>query len=249
MPDWPNAVAVPEPISLSINPALDATELAQAFSVHGRVQIPAFLDPADAEALFGQLRYREDWIQVVNSGEKLFELSRQTRAEMSDDQRSALDVAVYAGARNGFQFRYETIRVPDDQPSRDASDDPLAVLATFLSSDPARELLRTVTAEPDITFADAQATAYAPGDFLTAHDDAVAGKRRKAAYVFGLTPQWRPEWGGLLLFHDDERVAEGFVPAFNTLNLFRVPQRHSVSEVSRAAPYRRYSVTGWLREA
>lgn len=236
-------------LSFSLNPALDAGALAAAFAADDRVQIADFLTADSAEALFTMLRGREDWIQVINSGEKLFELSRAALADMTDEQRVALDTAVYAGARQGFQFRYESIRVPDDAAARMASIDPLAALATFLSTGPARELLRTVTGEPDVAFADAQGTAYAPGDFLTAHDDAVAGKRRKAAYVYGLTPQWRPEWGGLLLFHDDRHVEAGLVPSFNTLNLFRVPQRHSVSEVTRAAPYRRYSVTGWLREA
>ena len=68
-----------------------------------------------------------------------------------------------------------------------------------------------------------------------------------AAYVFGLSPDWRTEWGGLLLFHRAGGEVEGLTPAFNTLNLFAVPQLHSVSQVTRAAPMRRYSIPGWLR--
>ena len=101
-----------------------------------------------------------------------------------------------------------------------------------------------MTGAADIAFADAQATAYAPGDFLTAHDDNVAGKARRAAYVLGLTPGWRTDWGGLLLFHRDSTA---WVPRFNTLNLFGVPQPHSVSQVASFAGNRRYAVTGWLR--
>jgi Rps23 Pro-64 3,4-dihydroxylase Tpa1-like proline 4-hydroxylase len=231
--------------SFSLNPRLDATALARRFAEEGRVQVRDFLAPGAAEALHADLRGREDWVQVVNSGEKLFELSRPVRASMSAAQRGEQDQAVYAGARAGFQFRYETIRVPDDEAARAESDDPLAHLARFLSGGEARDFLREVTGTAQIDFADAQATAFAPGDFLTGHDDAVAGKRRHAAYVLGLTPTWRPEWGGLLLFHGDR--VEGLVPALNTLNLFRVPQPHSVSEVTRAAPFRRYAVTGWLR--
>jgi Rps23 Pro-64 3,4-dihydroxylase Tpa1-like proline 4-hydroxylase len=37
------------------------------------------------------------------------------------------------------------------------------------------------------------------------------------------------------------------MPKFNTLDLFAVPQQHSVSMVTPAAPVRRYAVTGWLR--
>lgn len=232
---------------LSLNPAIDATALTRTYASTGRVQIAPFLAPEVAAALYDHLRQRGDWLQMINSDEKLYELSRTTRAEMTAQQREALDTAVYAGVRGGFQFRYEAIRVPDGADARAASDDPLAALAAWMSGGAVRDLLRTVTGIAAIDFADAQATAFAPGDLLTAHDDAVAGKRRHAAYVLGLTPQWRAEWGGLLLFHDDAQVSGGYVPAFNTLNVFAVPQRHSVSEVTRAAPYRRYSVTGWLR--
>lgn len=178
----------------------------------------------------------------------MFELDRAARAALSARQRSELDEAVFSGARGGFQFRYETIRVPDDHRARSASRDPLAAFARWWSGGAARRLLRDITGLADIEFADAQATAYSPGDFLTEHDDAVHGKRRLAAYVLNLTPQWRLEWGGLLMFHPSgQQPARALVPGFNRLNLFRVPQAHSVSEVTRAAAYRRYAITGWLR--
>lgn len=241
-------MAKQQKVPFALNPALDARALARRFHETGRIHIAGLLDPVCADAMHSQLRARTDWNQVINSGERLFELTRPTRATLSAEQQADLDNAVYAGARSGFQFRYESIRVPDEPKQRTASNDPLAAFAAWLSQGAARDFLRTVTGEPEIAYADAQATAYAPGDFLTAHDDAVPGKHRLAAYVFNLTPIWRPEWGGLLLFHDGDGVTvDGFSPAHNALNLFRVPQAHSVSEVTRAAAYRRYAVTGWLR--
>ena len=107
-----------------------------------------------------------------------------------------------------------------------------------------------MTGDADLSFTDGQATAYGPGDFLTCHDDDVPGKNRRAAYVFGMTPGWKPEWGGLLLFHDDrDHTVMGQVPGFNTLDLFAVPRRHSVSIVTPAAATRRLAITGWLRAA
>lgn len=233
----------------TLHEAIDADALAAEYARSGRVTIAPFLADAEAEALHHQLRERGDWRKVINSGaERVFELDRAAQGGMSADQRSALDEAVYAGARHDFQFRYETVRVPDEDAARAASEDPLFAFARFMSSGPARELLRTVTGTAAIRFADAQATAYSPGDFLTRHDDAVAGKNRVAAYVMSLNPVWRIEWGGLLLMHDAQgHGAAALVPGFNRLNLFSVPQMHSVSEVTRAAPYRRYSITGWLR--
>jgi Rps23 Pro-64 3,4-dihydroxylase Tpa1-like proline 4-hydroxylase len=232
----------------AINPMLDIKALAARFARDGRLHIVDFLAAETAAALHALLCERTDWRQVLNSGDRTVELDRETRAAMSEQQHAALDEAIYAAARTGFQYRYETIRVPDEEAARCASDDALASFASWLSSDAPRDFLRTVTGAAEIEFADAQATAYGPGDFLTGHDDAVAGRNRYAAYVLSLNPVWRTEWGGLLVFHAGKsgwlRAVE---PGFNTLNLFRVPQMHSVSEVTRAAAYRRYSITGWLR--
>ena len=226
----------------------DAAALARAFAADGFVHIPDFLAGDSAARLHAMLRERQDWRQVVSSASGAVELDRETRAAMAPEQRQALDDAVYAQARSGFQFRFETIRVPDADEARAASDDPLAALAQWLSEGEARAFLREVTGAADIAFADAQGTAYSPGDFLTGHDDSIEGKDRRAAYVLGLTPVWRIEWGGLLLFHGvDGHVSRGLAPTFNSLNLFSVPIMHSVSEVTRAAAYRRYAVTGWLR--
>lgn len=234
----------------ALNPALAVDAIASDFARDGMVSIPGILTQECATALQTMMRGRDDWLQVIGDAERLVELDRQTRALMTDDQRAQLDQAVYAGARAGFQYRYETIRVPDEADKRRVSGDPLAAFALWWSQGEARDFLRAVTGRPDIAFADAQATAYSPGDFLTGHDDDFPGKNRVAAYVLNLTPQWRMEWGGLLAFHDDETArADALMPDFNRLNLFRVPRRHSVTEVTRAAAYRRYSITGWMRTA
>ncbi len=222
--------------------------LAKEYQAQGIVRIASFLPHARATGLHRGLRTRGDWNQVFNSGDKLFELDRDARASIDAGGKVALDEAVYAGAREGFQYRYETIRVPDDEAARNASNDPLAEVALDLSSGETRKLFRAITGEQEIRFADAQATAFSPGDFLTGHDDRFHGKDRLAAYVLGLTPVWRLEWGGLLVMHgEDDGASQAYLPMMNVLTLFRVPQMHSVSEVSRAAAFRRYSVTGWLR--
>ena len=231
---------------LELDPRLDAAALAQAYAATGHVRIQPFLTEACAAALYAALRAREDWLQVINSGSNIFELSRADRAAMPAARAAALDQAVLAGARDGFQHRYESIRLPDGDTAPQAGESELAAWPRWLSAGPAHDLLRAVTAAP-LAFADAQATAYSPGDFLTGHDDAVAGKGRLAAYVLGLTPVWRLEWGGLLLFHKSASQVAGVVPGYNSLDLFAVPQLHSVSAVTASAAYRRYAVTGWLR--
>lgn len=235
--------------SFALDGSIDGDALRSAFRRTGRFAVAPFLAADQAEALYRLLRDRSDWRKVINSGEtRIFELDRDTQTSLAPDQARALDEAVYAGARHDFQYRYETIRVPDDDAARVQWGDLLAEFARFMSTGPARDLLRHITGQSAIRFADAQATAYSPGDFLTRHDDDVVGKNRIAAYVMSLNPVWRTEWGGLLLMHHaDGHGADALVPGFNRLNLFAVPQVHSVSEVTKAAAYRRYSITGWLR--
>jgi Rps23 Pro-64 3,4-dihydroxylase Tpa1-like proline 4-hydroxylase len=122
----------------------------------------------------------------------------------------------------------------------------LATIVEFVNSPQVLDFVRGVTSLDAIAWADAQATLYRPGDFLTLHDDRTGGHKRMAAYVLNMTPSWRAEWGGILQFLDEAgNIDEGYVPAFNALNLFRVPMLHSVSQVAIFGGLR-YSITGWF---
>lgn len=231
----------------SLDGTLDRAALRDLYRRDGRVQIRPFLAPTSAALLEQSLIADEAWLQLVNSGDKVFELSRNVRAGFTADRTAALDAAVNEAARWGFQYRFEALRVSEEAGERAVSARPLDAFLSFLCSAPVIDLLRDVTGEAAIDFADAQATRYTAGDFLTGHDDAVAGKHRVAAYAFGLTRAWRAEWGGLLLFDEGDGRVTGWVPGFNTLNLFAVPQPHSVSLVTAFAGAPRLSITGWLR--
>lgn len=231
-----------------INKAHNPDHLAALFRVNRRLHIPNFLEPEDAEHLLQFLRASEAWKLVFNSDSKLFELDRKTQASLTSEQQQQLDSAVYAAARYGFQYRYETMRVSDSEAERLSSGTILDDFARFMCDEAVLNFFRKVTHEDGLKFADAQATAYGPGHFLTAHDDDVLGMNRKAAFVMNLSKDWSADWGGFLTFHNPgEATAEAMLPSFNSLNLFAVPQLHSVTMVMPFVPRRRYSVTGWLR--
>lgn len=232
-----------------LNADLNVEELASQYRNRRRLHIANFLERDDAERLYKGLRESNEWKFVANHGEKLFEFDRISQSALSVEQKNALTHAIYKSARSEFQFQYETIRVPDSISDRELNPSLLNQFAQFMSSNKVMTFFKAVTGESDIVFVDAQATAYGLEHFLTGHDDAVQGKNRQAAYVLNLTPVWRIEWGGILLFHDsDGHVEQGFSPTFNALNIFSIPQVHSVSSVAPFAANRRYSVTGWLRE-
>jgi Rps23 Pro-64 3,4-dihydroxylase Tpa1-like proline 4-hydroxylase len=177
----------------------------------------------------------------------VIELDPSEKARLGAERWKEIEAGAHERARTGFQYRYQALRVPDDD-ELEGCDDPLTEFARLMQSDAMLDLLKAITGHVGVAFTDGQATAYGHGDFLTCHDDDVPGKNRIAAYVYGLTPGWRLEWGGLLLFHGEaDRTAEALVPRFNTLDLFSVPRRHSVSVVTPSAAHRRFAVTGWLR--
>lgn len=228
----------------TLNPDLDASALAPVFASARRIQIRNFLSQASADALLAELEGSREWRLAVNRGDQIIEYRDEAYAALSDEQRAKLTKAVELGGRYGFQFRYDSIRLSDPASSATA----LARFRTFLSSPELIAFMRRLTGAGDIDFADAHASRYRAGHFLTGHDDHVDTMHRRAAYVMNLTREWLPDWGGLLLFHDDQgNIARGYTPRFNTLNLFSVPQRHSVSWVTPLAGQPRFAVTGWLR--
>ena len=236
----------------AINPALDEDWVTARFAKAGRVQIGAFLEPAGAEQLRGALIAEARWRLVIHGGAQVFEIARAAYDALADGERAAIEAAIHAAARSGFQFRYETIRVPDDEATRAKSANMIDAFARFIASDEVLGFVRRVTGKAGVVFADAQATRYVAGDFLSGHDDVVAGKNRSLAYVLGLTDGWNADWGGLLQFHGDSSsggvgISETFVPQFNALSLFAVGQRHSVSMVAPFAGEARLAVTGWFR--
>jgi SM-20-related protein len=193
------------------------------------------------------LRTQTPWQLSMNVKQRHLDIAHDQLMLMPPDKRELMTQAMLEQARHGFQYVFENFPLFDLYRAG-RREPPILELQRFLDSAQFIEFAREVTGFSEITFADSQATRYLPGHFLTEHDDNVAGKQRLAAYVLGMTPQWRADWGGILQFiAEDGHIAEGYVPKFNVLNLFRVPQKHSVSYVAPSATEPRYSITGWLR--
>jgi Rps23 Pro-64 3,4-dihydroxylase Tpa1-like proline 4-hydroxylase len=228
----------------TLNPALDRAALAAAFAQKGRSQISNLLTRDSAQRLYAWLKDEVRYGLAVNGASQKEDFTGLTPQQRQDEAKAAWRRV----GLNGFQFLYDRhVLSKDGEPYPDAAHFGRAV-TDFLNGPEFLGLMRAVTGIEKIAFADAQATLYRPGHFLTVHDDNNPGPNRLVAYVLNLTPAWRPEWGGLLEFiGDDGQVSEGYVPAFNNLRLFRVPARHHVSYVAPFALAGRYSITGWLR--
>jgi hypothetical protein len=239
----------PAPPELRLDPRLDRALVARVYRQVGRVHVPDVLPVEVARHVHAVLAQGTPWqLSLANRGANAG-MDLATYAQLSAEQRTELERLIHDGAAWGFQYLYRNFPLDDHRAAGRHLDHPLMRVLEFLNSAAFLAFAREITGVPGIRRVDAQATLYEPGHFLTRHDDDDPPKRRVAAYVLNLTPEWRADWGGILQFLDaDGHVSEGYVPAFNALNVFRVPQPHAVSYVAPFARAGRYSITGWLRE-
>ena len=231
----------PLEVSPELDPALNPSRLADAFRARGRLHIPNVLTKVSAERIYRCLTQETAWSLTFNKGRDFCDLDN-----VSQEERSKLALAAWQRAPNGFQYFFENHRLSrDGEAYRDPSHYYAEVVA-FLNSRSVLSLMCSVTGLPAIEWADAQATLYRPGDFFMVHNDEIGGHKRLIGYALDLTPYWRAAWGGVLQFHGEDRhIEEGYVPAFNALNIFRVGVLHSVSQVALYGGLR-YSITGWF---
>lgn len=234
---------------LELSPHHDPAAYAKVFKTYGRIHIPDLWTPESARFVHDTLSNKTEYNTVFNSIDKVFDLTDEAWSKMNPGELAQLTASIHAGAAERFQFLYQSHRMTEQGEPYSDEAHPLASVSTFLRGAPFLNFVRKVTGQGAIAFADAQATRYRAGHFLTTHTDDVGGKNRLAAYVINMTPRWRTDWGGLLLFSDgDGHVTEGYAPSFNAINMFRVPQSHLVSQVSQFTPADRLSITGWLRK-
>jgi len=226
-----------------LNPALDVAALSQAFMAKPRLVIRDLLVPEAADILHRALSAVPWDISFVDGGPRRF--SQAQMAEMPDAERRRMMQTVIGEARGRFQFLYNSFPMITAYRENRAPDHPLHDMVEVING-PVMDLVKQITRDGRAVRADAQATLYAPGHFLTRHTDA-EDPARLYAYVMGFTKSWLAEWGAQLQFLDrGGGVEECLVPSFNTLTLFKVPQLHHVSHVPVFAPVGRYAITGWF---
>jgi Rps23 Pro-64 3,4-dihydroxylase Tpa1-like proline 4-hydroxylase len=229
-------------------PRTDSGLRRQELAVTGWTQLEGFLPAGLADALHATLLQSVDWRFVLNHQGRHHDVHPLQVAAIDASAREAIATGIAAGAQRGFQYAYDNYPVGDIAASGGALPPLLAGIHDLITGGRLAAFMRDLTGDARIVSADLQATRYRAGHFLTTHDDKLEGKHRLYAYVLSLTRDWRPEFGGLLLFHaENGGVEHGLVPGFNVLNVFRVPRPHSVSQVATFAPGFRYSLTGWLK--
>jgi SM-20-related protein len=225
---------------------IDASMVARVFKRYGRAHISGVLEDRSAKKVYEALENETPWRRTVCDNEGARDLGYSSATDLQEELPTLL--ALDNLPPGAFSYRYRNFRIDEAYEEEAHGHRFLMRFFEFLNSVPFLAFAREVTGISEIVFADAQATQYRAGDYLSVYDDNVAGKKRHAAYVFNFTPTWRPKWGGFLAFPDEfGHFHEAFAPSFNALNLLRVPTPHLVTQVASMAQEGRYSITGWLR--
>ncbi len=230
------------------NPDLDVPHWAARLQQGDVVAIPDFLPRATAELLHGHLQRDVAWDLAYSDRGQGCLLKAAALAAMTPAQiRQAVDSA-FRDEEGGFRFIYNTMRVVESWQQGEHPQHPLYDFAEALHQPPYLQFLQRLSGNGSVQRLSVMAARYLPGHFLTPHDDDEVHEGREVTWILNLTKDWRPEWGGLLHLQDagQKAITHSFVPAFNTMILFRPPRWHFVSQVANFARQPRYTLTGWM---
>lgn len=243
-----------ESLDLRLNPALDPAHWAELYAQNQLVQIPDVFEPELAEQISAILRDTLNWRLVFpeptpdGTGEIVVQLSQQDVERMGRQAIGAQIGAVMQRAQKNYGYLYDAYPMIQAYTSHWDPGHPVHRITEFLNSPEFLDFGRTITGAPLITKADAQATRYARGHFLTRHVDEGHDQERVAAYTLGFTRNWQTDWGGLLMLVEDGLdVSRAFLPRFNMLSIFDGRRMHAVSPVAPFAGDGRFQITGWFR--
>jgi Rps23 Pro-64 3,4-dihydroxylase Tpa1-like proline 4-hydroxylase len=229
-------------VTLLANEISNREELSRSFSQQGIIRIENFLQASTADVLSSCLSVDVTFENAFHLEGSNRQASDKDIAELPVESRRQLYQAIYDNAANGSGFLYGRNKITTE------SITPLKEALSLINNVTIIDAIKQITHQPNLTHADAQATRFRVGDFLTRHIDDVPNETRKIAYVLGLSPFWHPDWGGLLQFFENNGTpTKAWSPSYNSLTLFDVTKVHSVTSIAPFAKNNRYSITGWFR--
>ena len=120
----------------------------------------------------------------------------------------------------------------------------------LFKSEQFRNYLSEITGHENLEFSEGHSfvSNYESGHYNGPHTD---GDNGRIAFVFHLSKDWKPSYGGLFLRMDWDwkTINKAICPPFNTLSIFDVSNGapHLVTEVAQGVDNKRISFTGWYQ--
>ncbi len=234
-------------VKIAINPNLNPKKLAVELQANKRIQINDFFSKESAEYLHQLLMTNTDWYLAYNEANNFYESPLSEFQALPPQKKQQFMHNIYARARSQFQYVFIQYYITQALELNEQPGHPMHAMHDFMNQADTLDFMRQLTGDQTVAKADSYASCYSPGHFLTQHDDRHDKHDRVAAYVFSMTKDWDVNWGGHLAFYDQQgNIEQAFMPSFNTLNLFLVPQQHAVQHVAPYAGKGRTSFLGWL---
>lgn len=234
-----------------LNTDLNKRKLKYDFLKDGFVIVDNFLQQEHADRVFNHFDHEmPQWWWSVSTrpapnGENRMDnvYYKDENAEIIADKER---VAREAFAKS--QFSYIFRRTLDDHV--DTCNCVECQLRKYLTT---TEIHNFITSITDISVSQSNelfAAWYKEGDFLSMHSD---GDNGQIGFVYNISKNWRPEWGGMLHFlreGDSNHVERVISPRYNALILFDLSTTagadHFVSHVTTSQA-KRLSFTGWFK--
>ena len=216
-------------------------ELKLIFDKNKKLKIKNFLRIEIAEAIYKQANLNKNW--VLSSG---INKNKYEKVDNSLNQKAnLLQVKNVNSSFGNDQFSYIFYR------GMNASNMSYLefTLRQNLSSPQFIETLNKITGLKLTTLTTLFLSKYTAGSFLSPHSDNGNGT---LAFVLNLTKFWKPQYGGILHFTNEDRneIIESYIPGFNNFMIFYVPENkgipHFVSHVSPNVKFPRFAVSGWF---
>jgi Rps23 Pro-64 3,4-dihydroxylase Tpa1-like proline 4-hydroxylase len=216
-------------------------KLKEKFDLNKKLVIKDFLTVSFAENLFKYAFFEKNWILATGIDKNKYE-----KADIQQNIKiNQLQIKNVNNAFGKDQFSYNFYRTMN---ANKMSLIELTIRNIFNSKDFLNKLSE-ITGLELTKLTTLFMSKYKNGSFLSPHSDKGNGR---IAFVLNLSKFWKPQYGGVLHFMNDNRtdIIDSYVPLFNSLMIFEVPKEsgipHFVSHVSPNVKFNRYAITGWF---
>jgi Rps23 Pro-64 3,4-dihydroxylase Tpa1-like proline 4-hydroxylase len=207
-----------------------------------KLKIPNFLESHFAEELFKHAFLEKNWNMASGIDKNKYE--KQNIPQF--DKINNLQIKNVSAAFGKDQFSYIFYRSMNNSKNMSYFE---FTLRKTLNSPEFINTLNEITGLELTQLTTLFMSKYKTGNFLSPHSDRGNGR---LAFVINLTKFWKPQYGGNLHFMNDDRteILDTFVPEFNNLVIFYVPEGdgvpHFVSHIAPNVKHNRFAITGWF---
>lgn len=234
-------------MAIKINSKLKTETLKKDFQAKGRIQIADFLDSKNADSLHDMVAGCQLYKFKYNDGDEEIWIDPVKLKNFPEPKLQEMGNTIFTNAMNrDFQYNYYACPLTEEKLSSKEALAPFKEVMAFLNSADMKAFIKALSGD---SFKDASAEAiwHKTDSFQTTGEGTRKGEKRLFGFALDLSRDWDVDWGGNRFFREENgEIADLFPSLFNSLTLFRVPQKQSLSMITGYSKGLRLSISGWL---